>query len=41
MEIALDAGAEDVSEDEHEIQVVAGLSTFESIKKGFDNNAIR
>ena len=41
MEIALDSGAEDVSEDEHEIQVVTGLSTFESVKKVFDNNAIK
>lgn len=41
MEIALDSGAEDVSEDEHEIQVVAGLSTFENVKKVFDNNAIK
>jgi YebC/PmpR family DNA-binding regulatory protein len=41
MEIALDSGAEDVSEDEQEIQVVAELSTFESIKKVFDDNAIK
>jgi YebC/PmpR family DNA-binding regulatory protein len=41
MEIALDSGAEDVSEDEQEIQVVAGLSTFESVKKVFDNNSIK
>jgi len=41
MEIALDSGAEDVSEDEHEIQVVAGLSAFENVKKVFDNNAIK
>jgi YebC/PmpR family DNA-binding regulatory protein len=41
MEIALDSGAEDVSEDEQEIQVVAGLSTFESVKKVFDDNAIK
>jgi YebC/PmpR family DNA-binding regulatory protein len=41
MEIALDAGAEDVSEDEREIQVVTGLSTFESIRKVFDDNTIK
>ena len=41
MEIALDSGAEDVSEDEHEIEVVADVSTFESVKKVFDNNAIK
>ena len=33
MEIALDSGAEDVSEDEHEIEVVADVSTFESVRK--------
>jgi YebC/PmpR family DNA-binding regulatory protein len=41
MEIALDSGAEDVSEDDHEIEVVADVSTFESVKKVFDNNAIK
>jgi len=41
MEIALDSGAEDVSEDEHEIEVVADVSTFESVRKVFDNNAIK
>jgi YebC/PmpR family DNA-binding regulatory protein len=41
MEIALDSGAEDVSEDGQEIQVVAELSTFESVKKVFDDNAIK
>ncbi len=41
MEIALDSGAEDISEDEHEIEVVADVSTFESVKKVFDNNAVK
>ena len=41
MEIALDSGAEDISEDEHEIEVVTDVSTFESVKKVFDNNAIK
>jgi len=41
MEIALDAGAEDISEDENEIEVVTDISAFESIKKVFDDNAIK
>jgi YebC/PmpR family DNA-binding regulatory protein len=41
MEIALDSGAEDISEGEHEIEVVTDLSTFESVKKVFDDNAIK
>jgi len=41
MEIALDAGAEDISEDENEIEVVTDVSAFESIKKIFDDNALK
>jgi YebC/PmpR family DNA-binding regulatory protein len=41
MEIALDSGAEDISEDEQEIEVVTDVSTFETIKKVFDDNAIK
>ena len=41
MEIALDSGAEDISEDEHEIEVVTDVSTFESVKKVFDDNTIK
>jgi YebC/PmpR family DNA-binding regulatory protein len=41
MEIALDSGAEDISEGEHEIEVVTDLSTFERVKKVFDDNAIK
>jgi YebC/PmpR family DNA-binding regulatory protein len=41
MELALDTGAEDISEDENEIEVVTGVSTFESVKKVFDDNAIK
>jgi YebC/PmpR family DNA-binding regulatory protein len=41
MEIALDSGAEDVSEDENAIEVVADVSAFESVKKVFDNNSIK
>lgn len=41
MELALESGADDISEDEHEIEVVADVSTFESVKKVFDDNAIK
>ncbi len=41
MELALDAGAEDISEDENEIEVVTDVSTFENVKKVFDNNNIK
>jgi YebC/PmpR family DNA-binding regulatory protein len=41
MELALDSGAEDVSEDENAIEVVADVSAFESVKKVFDNNSIK
>ena len=41
MEIALDAGAEDVSEDENEIEVVTDLAAFDNVKKVFDTNAIK
>jgi YebC/PmpR family DNA-binding regulatory protein len=41
MEIALEAGAEDITEDENEIEVVTNLSSFESVKKVFDKNGIK
>jgi len=41
MEIALDAGAEDVSEDDNEIEVVTDLAAFDNVKKVFDSNAIK
>jgi YebC/PmpR family DNA-binding regulatory protein len=41
MEIALEAGAEDITEDENEIEVVTDLSSFESVKKVFDKNGIK
>jgi YebC/PmpR family DNA-binding regulatory protein len=41
MELALESGADDISEDEHEIEVVADISTFESIRKVFDSNSIK
>jgi YebC/PmpR family DNA-binding regulatory protein len=41
MEIALDSGAEDISEDEQEIEVVTDVSTFETVRKVFDDSAIK
>jgi YebC/PmpR family DNA-binding regulatory protein len=41
MELALESGAEDISEDEQEIEVVTAVSTFESVKKVFDVNAMK
>jgi len=41
MEIALEAGAEDITEDENEIEVVTNLSSFEPVKKVFDKNGIK
>lgn len=41
MEIALDAGAEDISEDDSEIEVVTDVSSFETIKKVFDDKGLK
>ena len=40
MELALDAGAEDISEDENEIEVVTDIANFENVKKVFDKSGI-
>ena len=40
MELALDSGAEDISEEENEIGVVTDPSTFETVRKVFDTNGI-
>ncbi len=40
MELALDAGAEDISDDENEIEVYTEISNFETLKKVFENNKI-
>ena len=40
MELALDAGAEDISDDENEIEVYTEISNFENLKKVFENNKI-
>jgi YebC/PmpR family DNA-binding regulatory protein len=41
MEIALDAGAEDVSDAENEIEVLTDVSSFEKVKKTFDNKGFK
>ena len=41
MELALDAGAEDVKDDENEIEVITDQSDFENVKKAFDDNGLR
>ena len=40
MELALDAGAEDINEDENEIEVYADTANFEALKKVFEDNKI-
>jgi YebC/PmpR family DNA-binding regulatory protein len=40
MEIALDAGAEDVTSDENEIEVLTDLPSFEKVKKAFDGGGL-
>jgi YebC/PmpR family DNA-binding regulatory protein len=41
MELALDAGAEDISEDDNEIEVVTDLASFEKVKKVFDEKNLK
>jgi YebC/PmpR family DNA-binding regulatory protein len=41
MELALDAGAEDVRDDEDTIEVLTDVSVFESVKKVFDDNNMK
>jgi len=41
MEIALDAGAEDVSEEENEFEVITDPALFEKIKKAIDDRGIK
>jgi YebC/PmpR family DNA-binding regulatory protein len=40
MELALEAGAEDINEDENEIEVYTDISNFEALKKLFEENKI-
>jgi len=41
MEHALDAGAEDVTSDENEIEVLTDLQSFEKVKKAFDSVGLK
>ncbi len=41
MELALEAGAEDVRDDEETIEVITGFSDFESVKKVFDDHNMK
>jgi YebC/PmpR family DNA-binding regulatory protein len=41
MELALDAGAEDVVDTDTEIEVMTNVSGFESVKKAFDSNGLK
>jgi YebC/PmpR family DNA-binding regulatory protein len=41
MEHALDAGAEDVTSDEDELEVLTDLQSFEKVKKAFDNAGLK
>ena len=40
LEITLDAGAEDVREEESEFEVITGLSEFEDVKTAIDNSQL-
>jgi YebC/PmpR family DNA-binding regulatory protein len=40
MELALEAGADDISEDENEIEVYTDIANFETLKKVFEDNKI-
>ncbi len=41
MELALEAGAEDVKEDEDVLEVITDATSFESVKKVFDENNMK
>jgi YebC/PmpR family DNA-binding regulatory protein len=41
MEVALDAGAEDVREDEDAIEVLTDAASFEAVRKVFDQNRLK
>jgi YebC/PmpR family DNA-binding regulatory protein len=40
MELALEAGADDISEDENEIEVYTDITNFETLKKVFEDNKV-
>lgn len=41
MELALEAGAEDVVDTDTEIEVMTDVTSFESVKKAFDDNSLK
>jgi transcriptional/translational regulatory protein YebC/TACO1 len=41
MEIALEAGVEDITADDNEIEVITDIANFENVKKAFDASGIR
>ncbi len=41
MELALDAGAEDVTADDETVEVITDVSSFEGVKKVFDDHAMK
>jgi YebC/PmpR family DNA-binding regulatory protein len=41
MELALEAGAEDVTSDDNEIEVITDVTSFETIRKMFESNNIK
>jgi len=41
MEQALEAGAEDITSDENEIEVITDLHSFEKVKKAFDGSGLK
>ena len=41
MELALESGAEDISTDENEIEVITDVTNFDQIKKVFDTNNLK
>ncbi len=41
MELALESGAEDITSDDNEIEVITDVASFESIKKVFESNNIK
>jgi YebC/PmpR family DNA-binding regulatory protein len=41
MEIALEAGAEDISADESAIEVITDLGSYEKVRKAFDNTRLK
>jgi YebC/PmpR family DNA-binding regulatory protein len=41
MELALDVGAEDVTSDDNDVEVITDLPSFEKVRKAFDNKGFK